>query len=97
MPAFALVVLALAHLFDYTSFLVLMARHGLAAEANPIVVALAQEVGLPGLTVAKVISVAVAALLVMVIASWRRRVAVAVLVFGVGAGIVGGLSNILAL
>ena len=97
MPAFALALLALAHLFDYTSFLVLMARHGLAAEANPIVVLLAQEVGLPGLTVAKVISVAVAALLVMVIASWRRRVAVAVLVFGVGAGLVGGFSNILAL
>jgi hypothetical protein len=97
LPPLALAVLALAHLFDYTSFLVLMARHGLAAEANPVVVALAQEVGLPGLTVAKVISVGFAALLVMVIASWRRSVAVAVLVFGTGAGLLGGLSNIAAL
>ena len=97
MPAFALVVLSLAHIFDYTSFLALMARHGLAAEANPLVVVLAQETGLPGLTLAKIVSVAFAAILVSVIFSWRRSVAVAVLVFGVAAGLVGGFSNIAAL
>jgi hypothetical protein len=97
LPPLALAALALAHLFDYTSFLLLVARHGLAAEANPLVVALAQEVGLPGLTVAKVISVAFAALLVIVIASWRRSIAVAVLVFGVAAGLLGGISNIATL
>ena len=97
MPAFALVVLSLAHIFDYTSFLALMARHGLAAEANPLVVALAQETGLPGLTLAKIISVAFATVLVSVIASWRRGIAVAVLVFGVAAGIIGGFSNLAAL
>ena len=97
MPAFALVVLSLAHIFDYTSFLALMVRHGLAAEANPIVVALAQETGLPGLTLAKIISVAFATLMVSVIFSWRRSVAVAVLVFGVAAGLIGGISNIAAL
>jgi hypothetical protein len=96
-PAFALVVLSLAHIFDYASFLALMARHGIAAEANPLVVALAHETGLPGLTLAKVVSVAFATVLVSVIFSWRRSVAVVVLVFGVAAGIVGGLSNIAAL
>ena len=97
MPAFALVVLSLAHIFDYTSFLALMSRHGLAAEANPIVVALAQETGLPGLTLAKIVSVGFAVIMVSVIASWRRSVAVGVLVFGVAAGLVGGISNIAAL
>ena len=97
MPALAFAALALAHLFDYTSFLALMARHGIAAEANPVVVLLAQELGLPGLTLAKVVSVAFAAILVTVLASRRRSVAVAVLVFGIGAGLVGGFSNIAAL
>lgn len=97
MPPFAIAVLALAHLFDYTSFLALMARHGIAAEANPLVVSLAVETGLPGVTLAKVLSVVFAALLVMVIASWRRSVAIVVLVFGVAAGLLGGISNIAAL
>jgi hypothetical protein len=96
-PAFALVALSLAHIFDDTSFLALMSRYGLAAEANPLVVMLAQETGLPGLTLAKIVSVAFATILVSVIASWRRSVAVAVLVFGVAAGLIGGLSNIVAL
>ncbi len=97
MPAFALVVLSLAHIFDYTSFLALMARHGIAAEANPLVVALAQETGLPGLTIAKIVSVAFATILVSVLFSSRRGVAIVVLIFGVAVGIVGGLSNIAAL
>ncbi len=92
--ALAFVALALAHAFDYASFLVMVDRHGLAAEANPIVVALAQEVGLPGLTVAKVVTVCFAALLMVVIAPRRRRLAMGLFVFGVGAGLLGGFSNI---
>ena len=97
MPALALVVLALAHAFDYASFLALIARHGLAAEANPVVVSLTQEMGLPGLTLAKVVSVVFAASLVTVLASRRRNVAILVLVFGIAVGVIGGLSNIAAL
>jgi len=96
-PAFALVVLSLAHIFDYTSFLALMQRHGLAAEANPLVVALTLETGLPGLTLAKIVSVAFATIMVSVIASRNRKIAVAVLVFGTAAGLLGGFSNIAAL
>ena len=90
----ALAVLALAHLFDYASFLVLIDRHGLAAEANPIVVEIAQTAGLPGLTLAKVATVAFAAVLMVVIAPRRRKLAMALLVFGVCAGLVGGVSNV---
>ena len=73
--AFSFVALGLAHFFDYASFLVMIDRHGMAAEANPVVVVLADAVGLPGLTVAKVVTVAFAALLMTVIAlaggDWR--------------------------
>jgi hypothetical protein len=36
----ALVFLAVAQLFDYVSFMVMIEQHGLAAELNPIVVTL---------------------------------------------------------
>ena len=93
----ALAVLALAHLFDYASFLVLIGRHGLAAEANPIVVRIAEEAGIPGLTIAKAATVTFAALLMVLIAPRRRRLAIGLLVFGVSAGLVGGLSNVASL
>jgi len=93
----ALGVLALAHLFDYLSFLFMVERHGLAAEANPVVVVLAEQLGLGGLTVAKVVTVAFAALLVLIIAPRRRRLAIGLLTFGVAAGMVGGMSNIATL
>ena len=92
--AIALTVLALAHLFDYTSFLLMVDRHGLAAEANPVVVLIAQAAGLPGLTLAKVVTVGLAALLMLLIAPRRKRLAIGLLVFGISAGLVGGLSNI---
>ena len=90
-------VLALAHLFDYTSFLVMVGRHGLAAEANPIVVMLAQQAGLPGLTLAKVLTVGFAAMLMVALAPKRKRLAMGLLVFGIGAGLVGGISNVATL
>ena len=87
-------VLALAHFFDYATFLVLMVRHGLAAEANPIVVRIAETMGIPGLTLAKVATVAFAFALMLLIAPKRRRLAGGLLVFGVAAGLVGGFSNV---
>ncbi len=92
--AIAMGVLALAHFFDYASFLVMIGRHGLAAEANPVVVLLHQEIGLAGLTLAKVVTVAFAAGLMFIIATRRRNLAVGLFVFGVMAGVVGGVSNI---
>ncbi|MDQ3937727.1 MAG: hypothetical protein M3253_03495 [Chloroflexota bacterium] len=93
-PAFFIVLLA-AHLFDLLSFLVMTDRLGMAAEANPIVVLLAESVGLPGLTVAKLASVVIGgSVFVMLARGRRRRLAMAVLTFGVGAGLVGGLTNV---
>jgi hypothetical protein len=94
LQAIALAVLALAHLFDYGTFLVMVDRHGLSAEANPIVAMLAQEVGIPGLTVAKFLTVGLAAVLMVVIAPRRKKLAMGLLMFGVAAGLLGGISNI---
>ena len=93
----ALTALAVAHLFDYTSFLVLVSRHGLAAEANPIVVRIAQTAGIPGLTIAKLGTVAFAASLMLIILPRRPKLAMALVVFGVAAGLLGGLSNVASL
>lgn len=96
LPA-ALGVLALAQFFDWASFLVMIARHGLGAEANPIVVTLVEATGLPGVTLAKVATVVFAALLAVLIAPRHRRMAMVLLTFGVAAGAVGGVSNIATL
>lgn len=93
-PAIAFAALALAHLFDYASFLVMIDRHGMSAEANPIVVSLNAAMGLPGLTLAKVVTVGFAAALMILIAPKSRRLAMGLLMFGVGAGLLGGFSNI---
>ena len=89
-----LIALVAAHAFDYFSFLVMTSKHGLAAELNPIVVALALEFGLPGLTIAKLASVVFLASVVLVAAPHRRRVAGALLVIGTSVGLLGGVSNI---
>ena len=91
---FAIGILAAAHFFDWATFLILMSRHGLAAEANPIVVRIAQTSGVPGLTLAKILTVAFAASLMVLIAPRRPKLALALVAFGVAAGLVGGISNI---
>jgi hypothetical protein len=96
-PQAFLLSLILAHFFDWASFVIMVGRHGLAAEANPIVVGLVQETGIPGVTIAKLATVAFAALLAIFIAPRQRRLAMALLTFGVVAGLVGGLTNLATL
>jgi hypothetical protein len=92
----AIAVLALAHVFDWFTFMIMVGRHGLAAEANPIVRHLAEQLGAPGLTFAKIVAVWLAAAVFAILIPKNRRLAMVVLVFGIGAGLVGGISNILA-
>lgn len=96
MPVFGLALLALAgaHAFDYITFLVMVAHHGLVAELNPIVQRLAVDFGLPGLTIAKGAAVAFLAASVVVIAPTRRRLAFVLIGIGIVSGIIGGLSNV---
>ena len=94
MSAIAIGLLVLAHAADYLTFLVMVMRHGIGAEANPIVVTLAREHGLLLLTVAKFSAVLLAASAVIIVARTRPRIAGGVLVFAVLLGGLGALSNI---
>jgi hypothetical protein len=94
MPVLAIGFLVAAHLFDYVSFLVMTSRHGLGAELNPLVISLATDYGLTGLTLAKLGSVVFLALMVLILAPHRRKAAAALLTVGVFAGVLGGVSNI---
>ena len=97
MPAFAVVALLAAQGFDFVSFLAMVAQHGVRAEANPIVVELAQATGLPGVTIAKVAIIVLTASTTAIVSRQSRRLAVAVLFAGIAGGVVGGLSNVLTL
>jgi hypothetical protein len=94
MPLTGLVLLAAAHTFDYVSFLIMTGKHGLVAELNPIVVALSEQFGLPGLTVAKLASVVLLASVFLVLRPHRRRWSSTILTIGIVVGLVGGVSNV---
>jgi hypothetical protein len=93
----AVAVLAVAHFLDWATFLVLVGRHGITAEANPIVRSIAQSSGVPGLTLAKIATVSFAALLMLLIAPKRPKLAYGLLLFGIAAGVVGAASNVTSL
>ena len=82
---------------DAITFLRLMAAHGVAAEANPLVAALAGAGLLPLLIVAKVLVVALVVGVVMVGARRYPFASAAVLTLGVAAGLLGATSNVLVL
>jgi hypothetical protein len=95
LPAVTFGLLLLAHFFDYGTFLWMTSRHGLSAEANPIVVMMATDFGLPGLTVAKLASVLfLAGVTVLLYRSRHLKTARLLITIGVIAGVVGGFSNI---
>jgi hypothetical protein len=96
LPVFglALVALAGAHAFDYITFLVMVGQHGLGAEMNPIVHRLALDFGLPGLTLAKSAAVTFLGGSAILIAPKRRRLATILVIIGIAAGVVGGISNV---
>jgi hypothetical protein len=93
----ALVALAGAHAFDYVTFLVMVGHHGLAAELNPIVQRLAEEYGLPGLTIAKSGAVIFLGASAVLLAPRRRRFAMFLVLIGVTLGLVGGISNVISI
>lgn len=86
--------LVAAHAADYLTFLVMIIRHGLDAEANPIVVRLAEDHGLLLLTLAKVSVVVLMASVVMVVVRTRPRLAATTLSVGIVVGGFGAVSNL---
>jgi hypothetical protein len=86
--------LAVAQAFDFASFLAMIVSRGLSAEANPIVREIAENTLLPGITIVKVATVVLVASAVVIVGRHHRTAAAMLLVFGVLAGVAGGLSNI---
>jgi hypothetical protein len=86
--------LILTQLSDYLTFVIMVSRHGLGAEANPIVSMLAQDHGIFLLTAAKVAAVVLVATTFMVVGRSRPRVAAVVLAFGVISGGIGAFTNL---
>ena len=97
MPAVAIGVLILAHVADYATFLVMVAKDGLGSELNPIVATIFDDWGLPLLTVAKFATVLLVAAVFLISVKDRPRLASVVLAFGVFIGALGAFSNILTI
>jgi hypothetical protein len=94
----ALATLALAQAFDFATFNVMVARHGLVAEANPIVRSVYESLGTFGVAAAKLALVLLIANLY--IAAWGRGRGGIWAVSGglpialaIAAGIIGGITN----
>lgn len=86
---------AAAQLFDYLSFMLMVWRHGtLGVEANPLVVRVAGELGIPGLTAVKLWVVVITVLATLVLRPKHPRLAATVFVLSVAGGLLGGVSNI---
>ena len=94
MSAIGIGLLILAHAADYVTFLAMVARHGIGAELNPIVVKIAAEHGLLLLTLAKTSAVLLVASTFLVVARTRPRIAGGLLVAGVMLGGFGAMSNL---
>lgn len=97
MPAFGIGLLIMAHAADYATFIVMVARHGITSEFNPIVAKIAEEHGLALLTVVKFTAVLLVATTFMVIFRTRPKVASSVLVIGIFVGGLGAYSNIITI
>lgn len=97
MTAAAIGVLILAHIADYTTFMVMVTRQGLGAELNPLVATIFEDWGLPLLTVAKFATVLLVAAVFLVVGRERPKLATGVLAVGVFIGALGTLSNLVTI
>jgi Domain of unknown function (DUF5658) len=97
MSALAIGLLITAHIADYVTFVMMVARHGLGTELNPVVATIAEDGGLALLTVAKFSTVLLVAAVFLVLARTRPKLAGGVIAFGVLVGAVGAYSNIITM
>ena len=94
MSAIGIGVLILAHVADYTTFVLMVVRNGIGFEINPIVAMIAEDYGLPLLTVAKFATVLLVAATFLIVGRTRPKVAASVLVIGIMVGSLGAVSNL---
>jgi hypothetical protein len=98
----AIVVVTVAQLLDLGTFLRMIATRGPGIEANPIVSSMLADHGLSFVTAAKVaaLSLTVAAIVVLggrAGGPGHQRLAAAIVIAAVAAGLVGGLTNAVAI
>lgn len=93
----ALLTMVAAQLLDLATFVTMVGRAGITSEANPVVVNLFREGGMPVLVLAKlVLMVLIGALTVALLAMQgrgSRRAGWALLACAIVGGLVGGWSN----
>lgn len=93
--------LVAAQMFDYGTFTLMVDRHGIQAELNPIVANGFAAFGLPIIALAKLALVLLIGSIIVILAHDRRssqatlRIATFVTLIAVVAGLIGGISNIL--
>ena len=97
-PVLRLLTLALAQALDLVTFVIMIERHGLEAEANPLVTSLFLIHGLQAVVVAKfALIIAIGALSIAAFAKRRvgawRMVGGLPLALAITAGLVGGITN----
>lgn len=99
---FRLAALLAAQLFDFGTFTIMVGRHGIIAELNPVVSQGFELFGLPFLAFAKLVLVVLIGSIVVLLARGgsSRRVspglAAFVTMLAVFAGLAGGISNVIA-
>jgi hypothetical protein len=93
----ALVAVGVAQLADLATFLRMIDVHGIEAELNPLVSAVATHHGTDVLIVAKLGLIVFVVAAFAIIATQRERLAASVLTFATIAGLVGATSNVIAL
>jgi hypothetical protein len=94
--AAAFTAIAAAQMADLVTFLRMVAVHGLAAEANPLVALGGRELGLEMLVVAKVVLTIFVAATFLIVAQVHRRLAASVLTLGTVVGLFGAFTNIIS-
>ena len=99
---FRLAALLAAQLFDFGTFTLMVGRHGIAAEMNPLVAQGFDYYGLPILVVVKFALVVLLGSIVVLLArdgpsrQSVRGLAASITILAVIGGLVGGISNVLA-
>ena len=98
---FRLASLLAAQLFDFATFAIMVGRHGIAAELNPVVAQGFVGFGLPFLAFTKLAVVVLVGSIVVVLGRDRAArspsaMATGLTVLGVVAGVAGGISNAIA-
>lgn len=94
----AVVVVTAAQLLDLGTFVRMVALHGAAAEANPLVSHLLTGQGLPFVAVAKIAALALVVATIVVLAgrdgaASHRRLVAMITFAAIAAGLVGGWTN----